>query len=166
MIRLIIIIVLLFLIWVLFVSDFTKQRKIVLAVLAVLLCGLGVWLDGYGDNPKEGVVDRQNLVSCGVTAKHSYRSNFDISVCFSNSAERGTIKRVRFAVIAEKCSSPNECVQLDRVERDVPFVLASQNTGNLVQNLSFRNVEPQEANDSKNSQIRWSAEVMQVKATR
>jgi len=87
-------------------------------------------------------------------------------VCFSNNAERGTIKRVQFAVIAEKCSNPNECVQLDRVERDVPFELAPQNTGNLVQNLSFRNVEPQEAIDSKNGQIRWSAEVMQVKATR
>lgn len=160
MIRVLIVILLLFQIWVLFVSDFNKQKKIIISVLAVIVCVIAVWFDGYGEKPVEGIVNKSNLANCGLEAKHTYRSNFDFDLCLRNTADRGTVKRLRFAVIASQCEDQTSCAELQRVERDVPFLIEPGKSATLKDNLSFIKVDP------ANNQVKWSAEILQIKAVK
>lgn len=160
MIRLIIVLVGLFILWVLFASGFDKRRKIIITVVAVLLCALGAWFDGYGKNPKENVVSVSDVVSCGVSAQYSYRTNYDFKLCLKNNATSGAIKRARFAVIASSCPPASECQEVERVVRDVAVDVPAGEQQTIVENLSFDAVP----NDAEN--ISWSMEVESVKAVR
>ena len=159
MIRLIIVLVFLFLIWLLFVSEFSKNRKIAISVFALLLCGFSIWYDDYSKKAVEGLVDISNLQVCGVSGEHSYRTNFDINLCLQNTAGRGVVKRVRVAIMAARCNSADMCVVVDRVERARSLELAPGEQLDLKENLNFPNLDPD------TPEIRWTAEVLSVKAT-
>jgi len=158
MIRVLIALLALFLVWVLFLSGFSKQKKIIISVVTVIVCAAALWLDGYGEKPKEGIVSSANIVSCGLEVVHSYRTNFDIDLCLSNTAERGKVQRLHFAIVASSCDERGECSELQRVERDVLFVIESGQSATLKDNLSFNKIDP------KNANVAWSTEILQVKA--
>lgn len=160
MIRVLIVILLLFVVWVLFLSDFNKQKKIIIAVLAAVVFVIAIWLDGYGEKPAEGIVSKQDLRSCGLKLEHSYRSNYDVDLCLRNTAERGTVKRLRFAIIASDCAEQDSCKELQRVEREVLFVVAPSKSATLKDNLSFSQVDP------ARERISWSVEVLNIKAVK
>jgi len=69
MIRLIIIAIGLFILWVLFLSSFEKRRKIIIAIAAVVVLIAGLILDGWGKKPRSNIVNIDQIEVCGVTAK-------------------------------------------------------------------------------------------------
>ncbi len=159
MIRVIILLVFLFLVWVLYGSGFDKPRKIRICIIALVLCGLGFWFDGYDKRQIRNLVNISDVENCGVVAQHSYRTNFDISICLKNNAEKGTITRLNFAVIASQCES-QACTELQRVERNILVNVPSGSQVTLDQNLNFDKLSPTQ------SGLQWSIEVLETKARR
>jgi len=160
MIRILIVIVVLFLIWLMFVADFERRKKIVIAVFALAAGGIAVWFEGYGERPKVGIVGLDQVHICGVSSVHSYRSNFNVSVCLQNKAKKGTIQRLTVDVSVEQCKQADQCVLLNTVRRDVAFVLAPDSQQTLEQNLNFRGV------DSAMVGLKWSAQLVSVQAVK
>jgi len=159
MVRVIIILLFLFIIWVLYASGFDKPRKIRISVIAVVLCVLAFWFDGYDRRQISNLVSLDNVEVCGLTAEYSYRTNFDFELCLQNTAEKGTLSRIDFALIAQDCST-GECTEIQRVERSTPIDIAPQQKHGLEQNISFDQVDP----DS--TTVQWSAVILKTKAHR
>lgn len=163
MIRVIILLVFLFLVWVLYVSGFEKPRKIRISIIALILCAVGFWFDGYDKREIRNFVDISDVVSCGLTAEYSYRTNFDLTICVKNNASKGTISRLNFAVIASQCEG-QICTQLQRVERSLLVNISPSSTVKLEQNMSFDNVSP--TLSSIQNGLQWSIEMLETKALR
>jgi len=160
MIRLIIIAIGLFILWVLFLSSFEKRRKIIIAIAAVVVLIAGLILDGWGEKPRSNIVNIDQIEVCGVTAKHSYRSSFDLDICLQNNANQGTVKRIALVVSAADCPANGLCTELQNVTRDFPIELDSGSKITVEQNLSFDQVK----RDSQT--VQWSVEPVSVKAVR
>ena len=162
MIRLVILILFVILLWLLIASGFERRKKMVLGAL-LILSAIGAFLfEGYDKRDLPNLVDESQVQSCGVTAKHSYRSNFDLNLCVQNLAEKGVISRLKMAIVAKKCSSSDaeSCLEIDRVVRDIPVKISPKAEVTLLQNLSFKNVEP------ASKDVQWSLEVIATKARR
>lgn len=159
MIRLLIIVVALVLFWVVFLSDFSRQRKIWVAVGAMLFSAVALWLESNWLQPKKDVVEANQIVDCGTTATHSYRTSFDLMICLRNQASVGRVKRVSFDVVASQCTAPGTCQELQRVPRELSIDLPAQTDIELKQNLQFNLVDPA-ATD-----LAWAVEVKSVRAT-
>jgi len=159
MIRVIILLVFLFLVWVLYGSGFDKPRKIRICIIALVLCALGFWLDGYDKREIRNLVNISDVENCGIVAQHSYRTNFDISICLKNNAEKGTLTRLKFAVVASQCEAL-PCIQLQRVERSILVNVPSGSQVTLDQNLNFDTLSPSQPG------LEWSLEVLDTKALR
>lgn len=159
MIRVIIILLFLFIIWVLYASGFDKPRKIRISIIAVVFCLIAFWFDGYDKRQISNLVSLENVKVCGLSAEYSYRTNFDFKLCVRNTAEKGTLSRIDFAVIAQDCRD-DECTEIQRVERSTPIDVAPQQESSLEQNISFDKVDP----DSK--AVQWSALILKTKAHR
>ena len=159
MVRVMILLVFLFLIWVLYASGFEKARKIRISVIAVFICALAFWFDGYDKRNIRNLVKAEDIIICGVAAEYSYRTNFDLSVCVENKADKGTITRLDLRFIASQCEA-QQCVETQAVERSLLVEIAPQAKTQLAQNLSFEKLSPTAAN------IGWSVEVLETKAHR
>jgi len=159
MIRIIIALIALFVVWVLFFSGFSKDRKIVTVVLSIALSLFGFWFESDAGKPKVNIVNVADVKSCGVSAVHSYRSNFDITLCVHNKAAQGHIKRLGFSVIANQCDEFGSCNELQRVRRDLTVDLPVKESQTIKQNLSFSEVN----RDLQG--IEWSLEIHSVKAS-
>ena len=158
MIRLIIILIAIFLIWVLFLSGFEKRRKIIISVVAVLICAAGMGWESYSKKPRSNLISATELISCGVRAEHSYRSNYDIQICLENTANKGRIKRIDMTIKAEQCIEGTDCKELESVARSLSVDIAPQTSTTLKENLSFKLVNKAVAD------LQWSIEVLAVKA--
>lgn len=162
MIRLIIIAIAIFLIWVLFFSSFEKRQKIAIAIVAILICAVGALWERHTKKPRSNLVSVTQLVSCGVQAKHSYRSNFDLDICLNNIGTVGSVKRVDMEIKAIQCAGDNaadrDCIVLESVARSLSVDIAPQTTEILKENLSFKLV------DKDASGLQWGIEVTAVKA--
>lgn len=143
MIRLLIALIGGFLIWVLFFSSFSKQKKIVIAVLAVLISALGLGYEIISQQPVKGAMALTSVEACGVHAKHTYRTNFDLNICVNNVAEQGDITRIGFSIIASYCEEPNSCVEVERVRRDLNVELRASDNLVIEQNLAFNELDPE-----------------------
>lgn len=159
MIRVIILLVFLFLVWVLYGSGFEKPRKIRICIIALILCAIGFWFDGYDKREVRNLVRLSDVESCGVTAQYSYRTNFDLIICVKNSAEKGTLSRLKFAAIASLCEG-QMCTELQRVERSILVNVPPGTEASLEQNLSFDKIKPSQ------TALQWSLEVLETKALR
>lgn len=160
MIRVIITLIAAFIVWLLFFSKFSKERKITLVALALVLSFLGFWFENSVGKPRINIVKPNQIINCGVTAKHSYRSNFDINLCVQNAAEFGRVRRLELSIIAEQCAESGECVELQRVARDLSVDVLPQSSISLIQNLSFNDVDPGLKG------VRWSFITRSVKASK
>jgi len=160
MIRVIIALIGIFIIWVLFFSKFSKQSKIALVAGAIILSMTGFWFESSAGKSRSGIVQVDQIVSCGISAQHSYRTNFDISLCIRNNAETGNVTRLGLYIIAEQCVSSESCVELQGVERDIAVDVPAQSSVKLLQNLSFTKL------DANSNQVRWSFKVRSVQASK
>ncbi|MFT5571814.1 MAG: hypothetical protein ACI9FR_000734 [Cryomorphaceae bacterium] len=160
MIRLFIIAVGVFLIWVLFVSGFSRQRKVVIAALAVALSIAAVWFESSLGSPNKNVLTASEVVDCGSTAVHSYRSNFDVTICFNNNSAMGDVKRINFEVLALQCDSAGACTELQRVGRELSIELPANESITLQQSLSFPRVQP------VSGAFTWQVQVNSLKAVK
>lgn len=158
MIRLIISVIAIFLIWVLLFSGFEKRRKIAISVLAILICAVGMVWESYTKKPRANRVATEQLVSCGVQAQHSYRTNYDLLICLSNTASEGQIKRIDIQIIAQTCIEGSDCKVLETVARSLSVDIAAKSSVTLKENLSFKLV------DQATNEIQWGVRVLAVKA--
>lgn len=159
MIRVIILLIFVFLVWVLYASGFDKKKKIRISIIAVVLCAIAFWFDGYDKRELRNFVEVGQVASCGVSGGYSYRTNFDLTICVQNNAEKGTLSRLNIAVIASTCDA-QQCTELQRVERSLLVDIAPNTRRVIEQNLSFDNLKPEQAD------IQWSIEVLETKAHR
>ncbi len=159
MIRLIVLIVFGFLLWVLFASGFDRVRKIVISIAAVVVCAAVLLVDGYAKRESKSLIANADIGICGVAAKHTYRTNFDVSICLENQHSSATLTRIDMRVIASNCNASG-CTELERVARDIPMQLGPKAQQNVIQNLSFNDVDPQAEN------VDWSLEIVTTKGVR
>lgn len=157
MIRLIILVLGIFLIWLLFYSNFSKQRRVVISLLAVTACVLGLWLEQRGESPRAGRMAVSELVQCGVTGTHSYRTNFDIKFCLQNNSPAATVKRVALDFTALKCSQ-GDCREVQVVSRELACDLSPAARISLTENINFKLVDPLDKT------IVWKVQPTSVKA--
>ncbi len=157
MIRLILVAIGGFIVWVLFLSEFSKRQKIIICLAALLFCIVGTWFEQSSQTPKEGVISTSELVDCGVTSKHSYRTNYDVAFCLRNTSLTATAKRVAMSFSVLKCEAGN-CEEIQVINKDVALSLEPDEQVILVENLNFDEVEP--SLDS----IVWIAKAVSVKA--
>lgn len=160
MIRLIIAVIGVFVIWALFFSGFDRQRKIIITLSAVVLVMLGLILDSWGKSPRSNIIQVDEVSVCGVTARSTYRTNFNLEVCLKNNADRGTVKRIALVVSVSDCSQGGLCKELQNVTRDFPIDIASGDKLVVEQNLAFDKVS------ADNSSLQWTVEPVSVKAVR
>ena len=160
MIRVILALIAVFIIWVLFFSKFSKERKIAIVALVVVVSFLGVWYESSVGKPRQDLVEPSQIIDCGVSAKHSYRTNFDIDLCVQNTSEFAKVRRLELLIIAQQCTNLGECVELQRVARDLSVEVMPSSSIMLKQNLSFNNVAP-DLDD-----VKWSFIVSAVKANK
>jgi hypothetical protein len=160
MIRLFIIAIGAFLVWVLFVSGFSRQRKLVIAALAVVLSIAAVWFESSLGSPSKNVLAVSEVVDCGTSAVHSYRSNFDVTICFKNNSTMADVKRVAFEVLALRCESNGECTQVQRVSRELSIELPANQSAKVHQSLSFPLVQP------VSGAFTWQVQVKGLKAVK
>lgn len=159
MIRLIVLLVFLFLLWILFASGLERRRKIIVSVVAIGLCTAALVFDGYMNRESQSLVANSDIQTCGVSAKHTYRTNFDVTICLLNKHPTATLSRLNMQVIASTCEA-DSCTELQRVTRDIPMQLEPSARQNLIQNLSFNAV----AFDAEN--IDWAVEIVTTKGLR
>jgi len=159
MIRVIILLIFLFLVWVLYASGFEKPRKIRICIIAIVLCSIGFWFNGYYKRELNNLIGISQVRVCGVTAEFSYRTNYDLKICLQNDATDAAVSRLNVVVIASNCAE-QPCVEVQRVERDMLVDIAPKSGMSLEQNLSFDRVNPDQ------SRIQWSVEVLDIKAVR
>jgi len=158
-IRLIVLIVFLFLIWVLFASGFERRRKIYVSVASVVLCVAILLIDGYSKRESTALIANTDIKVCDVSAKHTYRSNFDVYICLKNTHQTVTLSRLNMEVIASECVA-NECQELQRVPRDIPIQLQALSEIEISQNLSFDKVS------STNPNLQWSLKIITTKGVK
>jgi hypothetical protein len=162
MIRLVILLLFLILLWLLIASGFERRKKIVLGLLLLGIAIAGFFFEGYDKREHTNLLQESQVQSCGVTAKPSYRSNFDFQLCLQNLAETGVVSRLKMAVIAKVCPDTDgqQCFEVERVVRDIPVKIMPMSQVSIMQNLSFKQVA------QGNTQVQWSFEVISIKATR
>lgn len=158
MIRLIILALGVFVIWVLFVSEFDRRRKVLITIAAVFVAALGLWFGQASQAPRTGIVSTADIVTCGVNVSHSYRSNFDIDFCLENRSADGTVKRLGLEFQASSCIQP-ECEKVQSVTKEIPVDIAPGTRLQRVENLRFDAVDPQ-------ADVIWSVQPVLIKAVR
>lgn len=158
MIRLIVAVIGLFIIWVLFFSHFTKKQKVLIVFFATLMSVVSIWYESASDKPRDNIVQLDQVTNCGVSAVHTYRSNFDINICLKNESSKGHIKRIQLVIIAQQCFQSDECTELQRISRDLSVNVLPNSSKALTENLSFNQIGKDQNN------IKWQFEVESVKA--
>jgi len=127
-------------------------------IIALIGLFFGLWFENNSEKPKSNIVNVADLSSCGISASHSYRSNFDFQWCVQNNASMGHVKRLGFSIVASNCGEPGDCNELQRVQRDLSVDLPAGESRQIKQNLSFSDV------DVSLSGIQWSVEIHSTKA--
>lgn len=157
MIRLVILALALFIIWLIFASNFSLQRKKIIVVAVVVLSAFGLWFEQRGETPKQGRISPDDIQPCGVTANHSYRSNFDIDFCLHNTSTVLTVKRIELKFLAQRCTE-GQCSELQAVNKEVPLILAPSSKVSSRENLQFDLLDPTDHS------IVWTVQPITVKA--
>lgn len=145
MIRLLIIALGIFLIWVMFFSKFPKQRKIVITLVAIVLAVIGLWFEQKGESLKSDLVQLSDVVDCGATGKHSYRTNFDIEFCLQNNSVNATLKRITIDFKALDCID-GACQDKQTVQKTIRLDLSPGEKETYSENLNFPSVDSDDQN--------------------
>lgn len=159
MIRIIILVIGVFLLWVLFLSPFTKQRKMVIGACAACILAIGLWYESHGKTPKSGLIDDSEIVSCGATGAFSYRSNYNVDICLQNNSSLGTVQRIGLRVSVLNCEN-SKCEELDAIDKEISLQISPQQKVQTIQNLAFNELTARTPN------LTWIVEITSVRATR
>ena len=159
MIRIIILAIGVFLLWVLFLSPFSKRQKIVIGACAACVLALGLWYESHGKTPKSGLIKVSEIVSCGASGEYSYRSNYNVDICLQNNSTIATVQRIGLRVSARSCENSN-CIELDAVDKEISLQISPQQKVHTIQNLPFDKLDAQTPN------LSWIVETTSVRATR
>jgi hypothetical protein len=158
MIRIIILVVGVFLLWLLFFSSFAKKKKIIIGSFAVALLAVGLWYESRGNTPKAGLIKVSEVISCGTSAEFSYRSNYNVTVCLQNNSVSATVKRLELRVSVLSCVD-SECREIDFAEKGVSLQIEPNQRVTKTLNLPFANLEPSMPS------LNWVVETKSVRAT-
>lgn len=159
MIRLIIAAIGVFLIWLLFFSGVRKKTKLMLGFAALFLVAFSIWLEGYLKTPREGLIAVQEVSSCGVSASHSYRSNYNIDYCLENHSNEANVRRIELRFVAQDCDQQG-CIEKDSATKDRDVNIAAGQSQQLRDNLAFDSIQ------DHTSKLDWKLEIISVKAKR
>jgi len=157
MIRLIIFLIGALLLWILFISGFNKRLKIILSLSLLLMLFAGIWYENYGDTPRHGLISKDQIISCGVTGKHSYRSDYRINFCLQNNSKNASSNRMELRFIAINCSV-EPCIVIESVIKDLYFEIQPEQQYKGVVSLAFDSIL------QEHDKIKWMIEVESVKA--
>ena len=157
MIRLVIVAIGVFLVWLLFFSGAQKKSKLLLGFSALLLVGLSIWFEGFLKLPREGVIELQQISSCGITAKHSYRSNYEIEYCLKNASLGANVERIELRFVAEDCRQ-QPCIEKASVVKQRAVNIVAGESQYLSDNLAFDSIRDYPG------ELDWKIEVISVKA--
>jgi len=160
MIRLLIIAIGILLLWVLFVSNFKKSIKIILTICVLVIFGVGIWVEQADKVLKSNIIDATEIIDCGVSAKHSYRTNYDVDFCLRNDSLIGVAKQINLDFIALRCVN-GECSEIQKVNQDVLLSLEAKSSDWLTENVDFDKVSQVPENGAT---LLWSIDVQSVKA--
>ena len=169
MIRLVLVLLLLVIVWLLFIANFTRNQRIIGVIVTCMLFVGAVWFDDNRKRPKSNILALDDISSCGIEAASPYRSNYDFSLCFENIAKQGTVRRLSFEVVASDCNS-QPCQTVETVLREMPLTIAAGERALVKQNLKFDTVAGLLQNTDEDpamryKDIRWSVNLVEVKAT-
>lgn len=159
MVRLLIPLIAIFLIWLLFFSAFSKRIRIILCTGVVLLTALAFWLDMNSRAQRTGLIEKSQLINCGVQGKFSYRSNFNLDLCLRNTAPKATVKKIQVRFDAVSCVK-GTCTELQSRTETIHLEIAPGMQLVHTENLSFDHVSP----DSQN--LLWTAEITKAWASK
>ena len=159
MIRIIILVIGVFLLWVLFLSPFSKQRKIVIGVCAACIVAIGLWYEGNGKTPKSGLISVAEIASCGASGEFSYRSNYNVDICLQNNSAVATVQRIGLRVSVLSCEN-SSCTEVNALDKEISLQIGPQQRVQTKQNISFEKLDGQLPN------LTWIVEPTSVKATR
>lgn len=155
MVRLLLPLIAIILVWLLFFSGIKKPVRILLSIGVIGITLLGLWFDNNGRGLREGVLEPEQIIVCGVTGDFSYRDNFNLTLCLQNTAERGTVHRIAVQFIAQQCVA-SKCSDLTSKTEEITLELVAGAKAQHIENLAFKELSP-EMND-----IHWSADVVRV----
>ena len=159
MIRIIILVIGVFVLWVLFFSPFSKQQKIVIGACAACILAIGLWYESHGKTPKSGLIGVSEIVSCGASGGFSYRSNYNVDICLQNNSAVATVQRIGLRVAVLSCENSN-CSEMDAVNKEISLQIGPKQRVQTIQNLSFDKLDPETPN------LSWIVETTSVRATR
>jgi hypothetical protein len=127
------------------------------SLLAVLVAG--VWYENYGETPRYGLIPENQIIICGITGAHSYRSDYKISYCLKNDSKIATSKRIELKVIALDCLA-KPCSEVETKLKEVYFDIEPEQEYKGELNLAFNSLNQDQQN------IEWKLEVIGVKAVK
>lgn len=159
MVRLLIPIVAIAIIWLLLFSSFSKRVRISASLALVVLMVFGLWLDTNDKALSTKLVSAEQIVSCGVKATPTYRSNYDLELCLENTADFGTVQRLQMRYSALSCVAAT-CETLVATEERLSLSLASGQRVVHTENVAFSGL-PEGVQE-----LVFSAEVLEVWAAR
>ncbi|MFT7527685.1 MAG: hypothetical protein ACI9LY_002844 [Arenicella sp.] len=159
MIRIIILAIGVFVLWVLFFSPFSKQQKIVIGACAACILAMGLWYESHGKTPKSGLIGVSEIVSCGASGEFSYRSNYNVDICLKNKSAVAAVQRIGLRVVAQRCENSN-CSEVDAVAKEISLPIGPLQEVQTIQNLSLDKLDPDIPN------LSWTVEITSVRATR
>ena len=168
MIRLVLILLCLVIVWLLFIANLSRTQRIVAVILTCVLFVGAVWFDDNRKRPKTNLVLIDDVVNCGIEVSSPYRSNFEFNLCFENQAERGTVRRLSFEILAHDCKT-KPCTEIETVLREIPVTIPTGERTLLKQSLKFDAVAALAQNsdgepDAADMHIQWSLNLVGVKA--
>ena len=155
MVRLLIPLIAIFIIWLLFFSSFSKRVRIGLTIGVLLVAVFAFSIDMNSRALQTGIVDSSQLTNCGVGAKFSYRTNYNIDLCLQNTAPKGTVKKIEVRFDAVSCEQGNCTILQSRVET-IHLELAPGEQLTHTENLAFDLVP------KKLKSLLWTAETTKV----
>lgn len=158
MIRIFILVIGIFLLWLLFISSFAKKKKIIIGLCAVVLLVTGLWYESRGNTPKAGLIEVGEVISCGTSAEFSYRSNYNVNLCLQNNSTTATVKRLELRVSVLSCED-SICQEVDYSDKGVSLEIEPEQRINTTLNLSFARLEKDTPN------LKWTVETRSVRAT-
>ena len=94
------------------------------------------------------------ILVCGVQGEFSYRTNYNLSLCLRNTAERGVVNRLKVKFIAQNCQK--QCDAIATKTEEITLLLPAGTQIQHIENLSFEQLPPSVES------LQWSATIEQV----
>jgi len=162
MLRFILLFIGLFLIWVLFFSNYKKAYKISISAISALVVACGLWWEMQRDALSTTLIDNEQIKICDLQITHSYRTNYDVTVCLNNQTKDAVAKRIALRYTALLCNP--DCVVIDETDKERLITLPTLEQRILNDNIRFDNVDSTLTKTTP-STIQWRATVIEVKST-